>query len=286
MLIEVEGLTKYYGDFPALVNVNLRVDRGIIFGLLGPNGSGKTTLIKAMVGALKPTSGWVRVMGMDPLLHRRDLSRYIGYMPQSYALYEDLTVEDNIRFFAQILEVDNLEKRILKTLQFVELTDRVKMPVYALSGGLKRRVSFAIAVVHDPDILFLDEPTAAVDPYLREKFWRGLKSLKESGKTIFVSTHLMEEAVKCDIIGILFRGRLLMISTPQELFRVGRLKVELHIHGDVVRVDLPNDPQTIAGFLKQYGLKDEIKEISFRFPDLDEIIISIFRRMGYERSEN
>ncbi len=138
-----------YISFPALIDINLKVEKGIIFGLVGPNGSGKTTLIRAMVGTLKPSSGRVNVMGMDPIRHRKAISRRIGYMPQEFALYEDLTVEENVKFFARLMGVGDVG-RIREVLDFVEIGDRSDSPVYALSGGLKRRVSFAISILHDP----------------------------------------------------------------------------------------------------------------------------------------
>jgi ABC-2 type transport system ATP-binding protein len=175
--IEVVGLSKRYGRTEALRGVDFRVSGGAVFGLVGPNGAGKTTLIKALVGALRPSEGEVRVLGLDPLGERAELRRRIGYMPQSPALYEDLPARDNIEFFGAAHRVPGLEKKVEEVLELADLTARADDAVHKLSGGMKRRVSLACALVHRPRVLFLDEPTAAVDPLLRHRLWNTFRGL-------------------------------------------------------------------------------------------------------------
>ncbi|MEO0224136.1 MAG: ABC transporter ATP-binding protein [candidate division WOR-3 bacterium] len=215
-MILVNNLTKFYGTFKALDNVSLKIESGTIFGLIGPNGSGKTTFIKLLVGSLKPSYGEIKVFDLEPVKERSKLIKIIGYMPQDFALYEDLSVEENIKFFAKLHSVKDYEWVI----EFAELENKRNVEVYKLSGGLKRRVSFACSIVHNPTLLFLDEPTAALDPHLREKFWNYFLRLKEEGKTIFVSTHLMDEAFKCDLLGLIYKGKMLIVDKPENILKI------------------------------------------------------------------
>ena len=165
--VEIKNLFKSYGKLRALTNVTLDVPEGKIYGLVGPNGAGKTTLIKALVGALKPTDGSAKVLGLDPLKDKWKLRRQIGYMPQSPALYDDLSAKNNILFFGKAQNIPDLKKKTDEILSFAELTSRANDKVGTFSGGMKKRVSLCCALVHNPKILFLDEPTAAVDPHLK-----------------------------------------------------------------------------------------------------------------------
>ncbi len=205
--IDVQGLTKRYGRTEALRGVDLSVPEGCLFGLLGPNGAGKTTLIRTLVGALRPTGGSVRVLGLEPLRQRWQLRQQIGYVPQSPALYEDLSARDNVAFFGSAHLSHGLRKRIEEVLLLTDLANKADYPVHALSGGMKNRVSLAAALVHQPRILFLDEPTAGVDPYLRARLWELFKKLASEGTTILISTHLMDEAMLCDRVAILLGVR-------------------------------------------------------------------------------
>jgi ABC-2 type transport system ATP-binding protein len=201
--IQVEGVTKRYRAVDALRGVDLCVPVGTLFGLLGPNGAGKSTLIKALVGALRPTAGKASVLGLDPLRQRAELRRQIGYMPQSPALYQDLSARDNIAFFGSAHAISSLKQRVDEVLALTELSARMHDPVRQLSGGLQRRVSLAVALVHRPRMLLLDEPTAAVDPALRARFWPTFRGLAAGGATLLISTHLMDEALLCDQVAVL-----------------------------------------------------------------------------------
>src|SRR5437764_4437501 len=197
-VIAVTGVTKMYGRIAALGGVDLSVPNGVVFGLLGPNGAGKSTLIKALVGALRPMAGTVRVLNLDPLRDGSQLRRQIGYMPQSPALYDDLSARDNIAFFGRAHNMPDPQRQIEAVLELTDLVARAGDRVHTVCGGMQRRVSLACALVHQPRLLFLDEPTAAVDPSLRARFWRTFRELAASGVTLFISTHLLDEALLCD----------------------------------------------------------------------------------------
>ena len=197
--------------------VDLSVGRGEVFGLVGPNGAGKTTLIKGLVGALRPSGGTARVMGLNPLEDRAELRQRIGYMPQGPALYEDLTARGNVGFFGAAHRTPDLKKKVDEVMHFTDLLRRADDPVHTFSGGMKRRVSLACALVHRPEVIFLDEPTAAVDPQLRSRFWKTFRELAGEGTTLFISTHLMDEAMLCDRIAILLKGRIIADDTPRSI---------------------------------------------------------------------
>jgi ABC-2 type transport system ATP-binding protein len=213
-VIEVSGLTKRFGGLRALNAMSLQVFRGETYGLLGPNGSGKTTLIRALVGLIGGEEGSVRVLGRA-LPDTQVLSR-VGYMTQAPALYADLTARENVAFFAEIFGVRD-QARVMEVLRLVALEERAETPVATLSGGMRQRVSLACALVHRPSLLFLDEPTVGVDPALRAQFWAHFRRLNAEGVTIVVSSHVMDEADRCDRLGLLRDGRLLAEGTPQEL---------------------------------------------------------------------
>lgn len=275
-MIELTNISKHFGKIIALENINLKVEQGNIVGLIGPNGSGKTTLIKIIVGTLRPTSGSVRVMGLDPIKSRRKIYKRIGYMPQDYALHEDLTARENVEFFAKIYGLKDFKGRVEEVLKFVEIEDRADDPVWSFSGGMKRRVSFAISMVHDPDILFLDEPTAALDPNLRRKFWEYFYNLKSRGKTIFVSSHLMEEAQMCDYLAILYKGKLLAYDTPRNILSLGKFRIKLNIDGREEEFESQNKPENIAELLKKINF-ESVRSVDFESDNLDSIILNLLR---------
>jgi ABC-2 type transport system ATP-binding protein len=212
--IQVEGLTKSFGRLRALAGVSLRVRVGEVYGLLGPNGSGKTTLIRALLGMVRPDSGQVRVLGR--LMPDRAVLARIGYMTQAAALYPDLSVAENVAFFAAI---NGVEAKVDEALQFVDLEARKNSVVATLSGGMRTRVSLACAVVHRPALLLLDEPTVGVDPQLRRRLWDQFRDMAAEGRTILVSSHVMDEAERCDRLGLIRSGRLLSEGSVEELKR-------------------------------------------------------------------
>lgn len=218
-IVELHKLTKQYEHtVTALLNVDLSIPRGKIFGLLGPNGSGKTTMIKIIAGILGGFSGNVMIAGKEPSARRA--SAGIGYMPQAYALYEDLSVRENLDFFAAVNGLwgkRERAERISGLIGVLELSDKIDMPVHTLSGGMKQRVSLGCAMVHDPDLLLLDEPTVGLDPRLRKEFWGWFRERVERGKTIILSTHSFDEAKYCDTLGFLRQGSITAMGTAAEI---------------------------------------------------------------------
>lgn len=218
--VEVAGLVKQFGAVRALDGLSIIIPRGIIYGLLGPNGAGKTTLIRALIGLVRPTSGSVRVMGYDVLREAAKVRADIGYMTQSPALYSDLSVWENVDFSARVFglaDSDKRKERINQVLQLVGLEQRANTPVSNLSGGMRQRLLLACTLVHQPTLLLLDEPTVGVDPQLRHSFWRYFRTLADSGVTLIVSSHVMDEAERCDRLGLILAGRLLAEGTADEL---------------------------------------------------------------------
>lgn len=218
IVVSVRGLAKTFGRTKALDGLSLDVRRGEKYGLVGPNGSGKTTLLRAIVGLVEPEAGEVRVLGEEVPSPR--IAAKIGYMTQSAALYEDLTVRENLRFFARLFGVGaRTAERVEEVLALVDLKPRGDSPVRTLSGGLRQRASLAAALVHDPEIMILDEPTVGVDPELRLGLWEHFNRLNREGRTFIISTHVMDEAERCGRVGLLRLGRLLAEGTPEELKR-------------------------------------------------------------------
>lgn len=219
-IVETQGLTKTFGEYNALQSLTMQVPRGTIFGFVGPSGCGKTTTVRLLTGIYKPTSGSLSVLGKNP----GDFSKLdrgkIGYLIQQFVLYPDLTVWENLNFAASFYGVGIFRgKRLNKLLDFVELSGDKNKLARDLSGGMKRRLSLAATLVHNPELLFLDEPTAGIDPILRRKFWDYFKELQAEGHTLFITTQYVGEAAFCDLVGVMYGGRLLMIETPDGLRR-------------------------------------------------------------------
>jgi ABC-2 type transport system ATP-binding protein len=212
--LRTDGLRREFGDVTALDGVDLDVDGAEIVGVAGPNGAGKTTLIETLLGLLAPTGGSAHVGGTDPLAFAPDDRRRLGYMPQHEAVYRDLTVRENVDFFARLYGVDDRARAVDRALEFVDLADRAASRVAELSGGMIRRTSLACAVVHDPEVLFLDEPTVGLDPKLRATMWDGFRKRRDDGAVVMVSTHYLGEARHCDRVLFLRDGRVLAFDTP------------------------------------------------------------------------
>jgi len=217
--IETKNLTKKFGAFTALSELNLRIENGAILGLLGPNGAGKTTAIKILCGLLKPTSGEAYIFGKK--VPDRSILHQVGYMPQETALYLELSVHHNLAHYGEIYGMprSKIAEREQELLQFIALEKWRNEPVSNLSGGMKHRVSLACSMIHEPRLLFLDEPTVGVDPELRASFWEYFNTLKQKGITIVLTTHYMDEAQHCDKIGLLRLGKLIAEGAPGEITR-------------------------------------------------------------------
>jgi ABC-2 type transport system ATP-binding protein len=217
--VEVEDLVKTFGNFTAVDHVSLKVKKGEIFGFLGPNGAGKSTTIRMLCGILAPTSGQGRVGGFDIYKESEKIKQNIGYMSQKFSLYEDLTVEENIDFYSGIYCLPREIKAERKewALRMAGLQERRTSPAHTLAGGWKQRLALGCAILHEPSILFLDEPTSGVDPLSRRRFWSLIYDMAGRGITIFVTTHYMDEAEYCDRLALIYRGKIIALGTPAEL---------------------------------------------------------------------
>jgi ABC-2 type transport system ATP-binding protein len=217
-VIEAQGITKKFGREIAVQSLDMQLPRGTIFGFVGPSGCGKTTTVRMLTGFYKPTSGTLHVLGKDPSKFSNSDREKIGYLPQQFVLYPNLTVWENLNFAASFYGVGPFRgRRFKQLLDFVELTEDKGKLARDISGGMKRRLSLAATLIHQPELLFLDEPTAGIDPILRRKFWDYFKTLQTNGQTLFITTQYVGEAAYCDLVGVMHEGRLLTIDTPDGL---------------------------------------------------------------------
>ncbi len=217
LAIDVRGLSKRFGTLQAVDNVSLQIEQGHITGFLGPNGSGKTTSLRMLCGLLTPDSGQGQVLGFDFPREAEAIKRQTGYMTQRFSLYEDLTIEENLSFIARVYGLDRVSHRVDEQLEKLGLDHRRKQLAGTLSGGWKQRLALAAAVMHEPRLLLLDEPTAGVDPQARRDFWDEIHRLADGGMTVLVSTHYMDEAERCHEIAYIFNGRLIARGTGDAL---------------------------------------------------------------------
>ena len=219
--IKVTNLTKSFGKFTAVDNINFEIPYGVIFGFLGPNGSGKSTAIRMLCGVLGPTSGVGKVLGYDIVVDTELIRQNIGYMSQRFSLYEELTVNENLDFYAGIYGLSKKVARERKKdlIKMANLEGKENSLAGTLSGGWKQRLALGCALIHKPKLLILDEPTAGVDPVSRKVFWEIIHELSRQGITILVTTHYMDEAESCDMIGFIFNSKLLVIDTPQNMIK-------------------------------------------------------------------
>jgi len=217
--VEVEGLVKRFGNFTAVDHISCSVCRGEIFGFLGPNGAGKSTTIRILCGLLAPTAGRARVAGLDVRSEPEEVRKKIGYMSQKFSLYDDLTVEENIEFFSGVYRVPRALRAERKeyVLDMAGLQERRNSLTRVLSGGWKQRLALGCAILHQPPILFLDEPTSGVDPIARRSFWSLIYQLSRAGHTIFVTTHYMDEAEYCHRLALMYRGKIIALDSPLAL---------------------------------------------------------------------
>jgi len=299
--IETTNLTKRYGKFTAVNNLNLTISQGEIFGFLGPNGAGKSTTIRMLCGLLEPTSGEGSIGGFSINREPEKVKEQIGYMSQSFGLYQDLTVEENLRFYGRLYIadrktcLDNIEQAI----RLVQLQDYRKTLASRLSGGWRQRLALACSVVHKPRIIFLDEPTAGIDPVSRRILWDFLYELSHAGTTLFVTTHYMEEAERCNRIGFIWQGNLVACSTPEglkkdyitrqllnlkcspidkayKLLKTSRLIYDVNFYGDELHISVDNAGEAmpeLARLLTQQDITVTlIEEIQ---PSIEDVFVAL-----------
>ncbi len=282
-VVQTSDLTKKFGSLVAVDHMDLSVKAGEIFGFLGPNGAGKTTTVRILCGLMMPTSGTATVVGHDVVTEPEEVKQRIGYMPQAYGLYDDLTVDENLEFFGSVYRVprDERRKRADEILQLVRLEEFRKHYAGQLSGGMKRRVSLAVSLIHNPELLILDEPTAGVDPPLRRIFWQYFRELNKRGVTFFINTHYMDEAELCDRLALISYGRLVSLGSPTELKRkaVGGERVEF------VTADLPRTGEILKDselvrevHISGEGIQLIVEEAASAIPRLT----SLLRERGVE----
>jgi ABC-2 type transport system ATP-binding protein len=233
--VVIDAVTKRFGDDIAVDGISLTVRAGTILGIIGPSGSGKTTTIRLLTGALAPNDGQVHVLGEDPRTFRRRTRERIGYMPQQFTLYPDLTARENVDFVASLFGIlwRTRYRRTREVLELVDLWAVRGRRAGRLSGGMQRRLELASALVHDPDLMFLDEPTAGIDPILRASIWKELHRLRDGGRTLLVTTQYVNEAEECDTVALISGGRLIALARPEDLRREA-------LGGDAVEIELGN----------------------------------------------
>jgi ABC-2 type transport system ATP-binding protein len=250
--VEVHGLEKRFGDFTAVNHISFQVSKGEVFGFLGPNGAGKSTTIRMLCGILSPTSGTGQVGGFDINRQQYRIKETIGYMSQKFSLYEDLTIEENIDFYSGIYKLNKGKKKsrkewIMKMTGLEELRSNLTR---TLSTGFKQRLAFGCAVIHEPQIVFLDEPTSGIDPIARKNFWMLIRQMAAGGVTIFVTTHYMDDANNCDRISMIYDGAIIAMGSPEEL------KKSL-AKGDVLEISLED---VFVSLIENYNMKANNRE--------------------------
>jgi ABC-2 type transport system ATP-binding protein len=295
----VKDLRRTFGEFVAVDNISLNVKKGEIFGFLGPNGAGKSTTIRMLCGLLMPTGGAGTVGGYDIIKQSEEIKKIIGYMSQRFSLYDDLTVEENITFFGGVYNVPKEKKNERKEwiLEMAGLKDKRSAITKTLAGGFKQRLALGCAILHEPPILFLDEPTSGVDPVSRRNFWHLIGEMSEAGTTVFVTTHYMDEADYCDRLALIYRGKIIAEGTPNELrqkymqrdvleIEVDRVveamevlsgnSIDTAIFGSTLHVTIENVEMTIPRIeklLKESGMV--VNRIERIIPSLEDVFVTL-----------
>jgi ABC-2 type transport system ATP-binding protein len=250
--VVAEELTKRFGSFTAVDRVSFRIHPGEVFGWLGPNGAGKTTTIRMMLGLIQPSSGTLSVLGFNPVTQAKTMQAHVGYMSQLFTLYNDLTARENIRFYGRVYGLKRADqaRRQEEILQMAGLEGREDTLTANLSGGWKQRLALGCAIVHNPQVVFLDEPTAGVDPISRREFWGLIYAMAKKGTTVLVTTHYMDEAELCQRVGFINQGRLVAVGTPEEL-------KQNRMHGQVLEISTP-DPDQAIRLLKEAQVRGSL----------------------------
>jgi len=309
-IIKTINLTKRFERTVAVDNLSLEIEKGEIFGFLGPNGAGKSTTIRMLCGILEPTSGQGWVGGYDIIKEAEKIKTIIGYMSQSFGLYQDLTVEENLRFYSRLYISDKalVKKRVEEIIELMDLSPYRRFLAGRLSGGWKQRLALACAVVHRPQIIFLDEPTAGIDPVSRRILWDYLYELSTQGITLFVTTHYMEEAERCHRIGFIWEGKLVACDTPDGIKKYfGKDRIvslrcrdinkafkmlkkekwikDMNLYGDEIHLVVEengNILDQIREVLSFYGLKEE--GLSFILPSIEDVFVSLSKKANMDDS--
>jgi ABC-2 type transport system ATP-binding protein len=288
-IIEVESLTKKYGKIIAIDNVSFHVNKGEIFGYLGPNGSGKTTTVEILECLRKPDSGRARVLGYD-LKEANEIKKRIGVMPQNFAAFDLLTIEENVALVAKIYK--RKKEDVKRVLDLLDLWEIRKRKYEDLSGGTQRRVGIAMALVNDPEVVFLDEPTVGLDPEIRRTVWQVIIKLKEVGKTVFLTTHYIEEAERlCDRVGIILKGKIVAIDSPRNLVNSLNLKYVVKVKKDPKVLSIIKDEAEIIEENGYFSIKTDnrliarkiayelemngFEEIELKTPNLEDVFLKM-----------
>lgn len=297
--VEVQNLRRTFGTFTAVDGINLAVKRGEIFGFLGPNGAGKSTTIRMLCGLLMPTSGSGTVGGFDIIREPEAIKKTIGYMSQKFSLYDNLTVEENINFFGGVYSVqkEKREKRKEWVLNMAKIVERRDSLTSTLAGGFKQRLALGCAILHEPPIIFLDEPTSGVDPVSRRDFWGLIRDMADTGTTVFVTTHYMDEADYCDKLALIYHGKIIAEGTPSELRNrfmkrdvleletdklveameiLTKHRIEAAIFGSTLHVTVEKageDVKKIAALLATSGI--ELKKWEKIVPSLEDVFVTL-----------